>query len=198
MGGLVARYASQVSGYQNKILGIVHGVIPDLGSPAAYRRMKVGAAQEGAAGVVMGKSATELMPVLARAPAPLQLLPSSQYYNGNPWLTIQGGNPDGSDLKLPQNGDPFGEVYLNKSLWWRLYEADIIDLEKSVVAENWKSYIRLIDIPVRKFITDLEKNGYHSNSYIFYGNRINSDGQLRWTTHMEKNIYNLREKNVGQ
>jgi predicted alpha/beta hydrolase family esterase len=50
MGGLVARYASQVSGAKDKILGIVHGVIPDLGSPAAYRRMKVGAKQEGMAG----------------------------------------------------------------------------------------------------------------------------------------------------
>ncbi|WP_407643554.1 esterase/lipase family protein, partial [Buttiauxella massiliensis] len=55
MGGLIARYASQYLGCQNKILGIVHGVIPDLGSPAAYRRMKIGAKQEGAAGIVLGK-----------------------------------------------------------------------------------------------------------------------------------------------
>ncbi|WP_455908694.1 PGAP1-like alpha/beta domain-containing protein, partial [Serratia proteamaculans] len=82
MGGLVARYASQVSGAKDKILGIVHGVIPDLGSPAAYRRMKVGAKQEGMAGAVLGNTAEELMPVLARAPAPLQLLPSAKYLSG--------------------------------------------------------------------------------------------------------------------
>nr|ELR5214863.1 hypothetical protein [Providencia rettgeri] len=60
-------------------LGIVHGVIPDLGSPAAYRRMKTGAGKEGIPGLVLGKNAEELMPVLAFAPAPLQLLPSPKY-----------------------------------------------------------------------------------------------------------------------
>ncbi len=111
MGGLVARYASQVCGAKDKILGIVHGVIPDLGSPAAYRRMKVGAKQEGMAGAVLGNTAKELMPVLARAPAPLQLLPSAKYLSGAPWLTVEGAGEDGSDVKLPQTRDPFGEIY---------------------------------------------------------------------------------------
>lgn len=137
MGGLVARYASQVSGAKDKILGIVHGVIPDLGSPAAYRRMKVGAKQEGMAGAVLGNTAKELMPVLARAPAPLQLLPSAKYLSGAPWLTVEGAGEDGSDVKLPQTRDPFGEIYLNKTLWYRLYESDIIDKDEAVSQSNW-------------------------------------------------------------
>lgn len=69
MGGLIARYAMNppegaFQGCQDKVLGVVHGVIPDLGSPAAYRRMKVGAAQEGMAGKVLGATAKELMSVL--------------------------------------------------------------------------------------------------------------------------------------
>ncbi|QKN81409.1 esterase/lipase family protein [Scandinavium goeteborgense] len=180
MGGLVARYVSQVLGYEDKILGIVHGVIPDLGSPAAYRRMKVGAAQEGPAGAVMGKSAEELMPVLARAPAPLQLLPSGKYCNGASWLTIKGGDANGGDLRLPQNQDPFGEIYLNKSLWWRLYEADIIDKDKKAVESNWDSYFKLVDTSVRRFMNEINKGGYHPNTFAFYGNKIDSDGSLLW------------------
>lgn len=64
MGGLVARYAmnptpeSTFDGCQNKVLGVVHGVIPDLGSPAAYRRMGTGASEEGhTAGHILGWSA---------------------------------------------------------------------------------------------------------------------------------------------
>lgn len=179
MGGLVARYASQVCGAKDKILGIVHGVIPDLGSPAAYRRMKVGAKQEGMAGAVLGNTAKELMPVLARAPAPLQLLPSAKYLSGAPWLTVEGAGEDGSDVKLPQTRDPFGEIYLNKTLWYRLYESDIIDKDENIYSQNWKDYFELMKGSVRPFITELDDK-YHSNTYVFYGHNIASDGTLTW------------------
>ncbi|HCU0181831.1 TPA: acetyltransferase [Enterobacter hormaechei] len=179
MGGLVARYASQVLGAKDKILGIVHGVIPDLGSPAAYRRMKVGARQEGMAGAVLGNTAEELMPVLARAPAPLQLLPSAKYLSGAPWLSVEGAGENGSDVKLPQAGDPFGEIYLNKTLWYRLYESDIIDKDEAVSQSNWIEYNDLIDKNVQPYIESLD-NLYHPNTYAFYGNKIDSDGTLMW------------------
>ncbi|WP_273758002.1 acetyltransferase [Pantoea ananatis] len=180
MGGLVARYASQVCGAKDKILGIVHGVIPDLGSPAAYRRMKVGAKQEGLAGAVLGNTAKELMPVLARAPAPLQLLPSAKYLSGAPWLTVEGAGEDGSDVKLPQARDPFSEIYLNKTLWYRLYESDIIDKDEAVSQSNWDAYRELVDGSVRRFTSILGSRGYHPNSYAFYGHKIASDGTLAW------------------
>ncbi|MCP3713836.1 triacylglycerol lipase [Paraburkholderia sp. CNPSo 3281] len=42
MGGLVARYYSEVMGTQDKVLGIVHGVMPATGAAATYKRMKAG------------------------------------------------------------------------------------------------------------------------------------------------------------
>lgn len=42
MGGLVARSAYMLHGAKDKILGIIHGVQPSNGSPAAYWRMKAG------------------------------------------------------------------------------------------------------------------------------------------------------------
>lgn len=196
MGGLVARYASQVSGAKDKILGIVHGVIPDLGSPAAYRRMKVGAKQEGMAGAVLGNTAEELMPVLARAPAPLQLLPSAKYLAGAPWLTVEGAGEDGSDVKLPRKRDPFGEIYLNKTLWYRLYESDIIDRDENIYSQNWKDYFELMKDSVRPFIIELD-NKYHSNTYAFYGHNIASDGTLAWrktSIYYPKNLHESDRK----
>ncbi|MHB8139154.1 MAG: esterase/lipase family protein [Smithellaceae bacterium] len=42
MGGLVARSACMLHGAKDKVMGIVHGVQPSNGSPAAYWRMKGG------------------------------------------------------------------------------------------------------------------------------------------------------------
>lgn len=42
MGGLVARAACKLSGADNKVLGVIHGVQPANGSPAGYWRMKGG------------------------------------------------------------------------------------------------------------------------------------------------------------
>nr|WP_314265438.1 hypothetical protein [uncultured Moellerella sp.] len=180
MGGLIARHASQVLGMKDKILGIVHGVIPDLGSPAAYRRMKVGADGEGVmgtAGHVLGATAEELMPVLARSPAALQLLPHPKY--PSPWLTIKSDYHD-NDLILPKNKDPFREIYLQEEAWWKLYQSDIIDKEKAISDDNWLDYVKLMKGPVITFMNDLENAGYHPETYVFYGNKEKSDSKLTW------------------
>lgn len=191
MGGLIARYASQVLGMKDKILGIVHGVIPDLGSPAAYRRMKVGAEGEGflgTAGHVLGSTAEELMPVLAQAPAALQLLPSPKYPSS--WLAIKNFSID-NDRVLPKIKDPFNEIYLQEEVWWRLYESDIIDKDNVTSENNWINYAQLIDGPVRKFVYALDKADYHPNTYVFYGDSEKSDGSLTWK-EIDFTIYNIK------
>lgn len=65
-------------------------------------------------------------------------------------------------------------------MWWRLYESDIIDKEELISQKNWIDYFRLIDTPVRSFISSLNEAGYHSITYAFYGNKIKSDGTVRW------------------
>jgi len=42
MGGLVARAACKLPGVKNKVIGVIHGVQPAMGSAAAYWRMKGG------------------------------------------------------------------------------------------------------------------------------------------------------------
>ncbi|HHR6080752.1 TPA: lipase family alpha/beta hydrolase [Providencia alcalifaciens] len=170
MGGLVSRYASELlkTLYKDKILGIVHGVMPDLGSPTAYKMMKIGE-HSFPMSMVLGASATRLMSVLAQSPAPLQLLPSPKYNHGQPWLRIEKGSADGvKDLLLPQKGDPFDEIYLQDKVWWRMYESDILDKEDNLIKANFIKYKGIIDLKVKPFIQDMNSQ-YHVNTYQFYG-----------------------------
>ena len=170
MGGLVSRYASELldTPYKDKILGIVHGVMPDLGSPTAYKMMKIGE-HAFPMSLVLGASATRLMSVLAQSPAPLQLLPSPKYNRGQPWLRIEKGSADGvKDLLLPQQGDPFEEIYLKNGVWWRMYESNILDKDSDLIDANFKKYEKIMTDDVQRFITKMGGN-YHANTYQFYG-----------------------------
>ncbi|MGO2337350.1 esterase/lipase family protein [Providencia sp.] len=193
MGGLVARYAMNppegaFQGCQDKVLGVVHGVIPDLGSPAAYRRMKVGAAQEGIPGAVLGSTAEELMSVLAFAPAPLQLLPYPKYKSS--WLIIEGGGSYPSIVDAATGKfDPFNEIYLRKDVWWQLYEPDILDKDITTINNNWENYSISMRDDVKKFMEHQEKGQYHPNTYIFYGTKIESDNSLTWKKEVEGKAY---------
>ena len=170
MGGLVARHYSENMNGRENVLGIVHGVMPDLGSPAAYRRMKTG--ERGIVGAVIGADAASLMPVLAQSPGPLQLLPGKAYGPG--WLKISSGT---ETVKKPE-ADPYTEIYLNEREWWRLCEKELLldDVDK-----EWKTYLSRIKKNVQKFIEEL--NGkYHPNTYAFYGasEKHPSDDHLIW------------------
>lgn len=170
MGGLVARHYSENMNGQENILGIVHGVMPDLGSPTAYRRMKIG--ERGITGMIIGDNAEKLMPVLAQSPGPLQLLPSRTYGSG--WLRIEGAN---SRQSLPLD-DPYKEIYLNKAAWWRLCEQDLL---LGNTEDEWNKYETRINEEVKEFIEEL--NGkYHPQTWLFYGASADnpSDEFLTW------------------
>jgi len=171
MGGLVARHYSENMNGQENILGMVHGVMPDLGSPAAYRRMKIGE-HSIITGMIIGNSAEKLMPVLAQSPGPLQLLPGRAYGPG--WLKIEGSS---QRISLPV-ADPYAEIYLNKTAWWRLCEQDLL-LDNT--ADEWNKYETRISQIVQIFIEEL--NGkYHPQTWLFYGASADnpSDSFLTW------------------
>ncbi|WP_279047052.1 esterase/lipase family protein [Cedecea davisae] len=170
MGGLVARHYSENIKGQSNILGIVHGVMPDLGSPAAYRRMKTG--ERGIIGMIIGDNAEKLMPVLAQSPGPLQLLPGVAYGPG--WLKIEVCS---SQVSLPVS-DPYEEIYLNKTAWWRLCEQDLL---LGDVDSEWTVFANRIEKRVKTFIKEL--NGkYHPQTWLFYGasEAHKSDAFLIW------------------
>jgi hypothetical protein len=143
MGGLLGR-AMMHPDYGNlkdKVLGVVHGVMPTTGAAAAYKRLRAGfegsnktwwhfldKIQGGIIKGVLGDNGEEVTAVLANAPGGLELLPNKVYGSG--WLKVQ--DRQGNDLMpaLPKE-DPETEIYIQEpKKWWRLINPEWIDPAK--------------------------------------------------------------------
>lgn len=129
MGGLVARALihPKIGGLASEVLGIVHGVMPATGAPAAYKRMRCGF-EEVYGGLdpapkVLGNFGSEVTAVLGNAQGGLELLPSKAYGNG--WLEIRQG--DVLLKSLPENGNPYDEIYKLPKKWFNLLREDWIN-----------------------------------------------------------------------
>jgi len=83
MGGLVARACAKH--IPNKILGIVHGVMPALGAPVCYRRIACGTEADGYVGGkfadIAGRKEDDTTPVMATSPGPLELCQTTDIRN---------------------------------------------------------------------------------------------------------------------
>jgi pimeloyl-ACP methyl ester carboxylesterase len=201
MGGLVARACAQLPEMAERILGVVHGVMPALGAPATYKRIRAGF--EGAGQVVLGRNAAECTAVMANAPGPLELLPTAQYKTWSNrgerhWLRVsyvgigQRGMAEEMESFLGE-GDPYRNIYLNNSAdWWKLIREDLIDpagredskhakkdgkvtVAKTRPAPDFDRYARTLKI-ARSLHKQIEDR-YHPNTYAYYA----ADGQqLAW------------------
>lgn len=192
MGGLVARACAQLPGMAQRILGVVHGVMPAIGAPATYKRMRAGF--EGAAQVILGRNAADCTAVMANAPGALELLPTAQYRTWSNrgerhWLRArylaigQRGMPEEMDSFLGED-DPYGKIYLNNSQdWWKLVREDLIDpagKEDRERAEREGKVFASKKPPIQdfnqfaenmKFARTLHKqieDRYHPNTYAYY------------------------------
>jgi pimeloyl-ACP methyl ester carboxylesterase len=97
MGGLVARACAKR--IPDKIAGVIHGVMPALGAPAAYRRLACGTEGESPdngpmdnvaasrLALILGETTEKTTPVLATSPGALELLPNHLY--PGPWLHVR-------------------------------------------------------------------------------------------------------------
>jgi hypothetical protein len=175
MGGLVARYCSEaIKGGRDKILGIVHGVMPATGAATAYQHVRGGNhapatstlkdwVMAKATSRVLGATGAEVTPVFAQSPGPLQLLPSTDYGMG--WLKIR----DGSQLISLPAKDPYFEIYTKRGKWWGLVNEDLMDPEKKDSRDGtWNKFGKLINKDVLFFHNSIAKK-YHPHTYAFCG-----------------------------
>ena len=190
MGGLAARWASEVAGASGSILGIVHGVQPATGASAGYWRMKAGFEGSWATSRVLGNSGDKVTPILGNIPGGLQLLPNKLHRTnaGDPeWLTItQNG---GLQKALPKS-DPYKEIYQIKAVvkpkkgeqpstneYWTLVDPDLLDpgtvppsggnardqLDASALSSDpWPRYRTVLDIAEQFHGTLLKKTHAHT------------------------------------
>ncbi|GJJ05315.1 hypothetical protein RugamoR64_58530 [Duganella rhizosphaerae] len=167
MGGLVGRALvhPEMGALESQVLGIVHGAMPAIGAPAAYKRMRCGF-EEGVLGVsvaakVLGNYGDEVTAVLGNARGGLELLPSKAYGNG--WLEIR--KDDAVLQRLPVHGDPYAEIYQLRGKWFGL------------LREEWLNPGHLDDrgfehtcelLQRAKAFHESINSTYHSRSYAHY------------------------------
>jgi len=169
MGGLVARAAChpQMGNKADKVLGIVHGVMPADGAGAAYKRQHAGF--EGAESVVLGVTGLEVAAVFSNSPGALQLLPNKRYGNG--WLKVTDARNQ-ELLALPK-ADPYGEIYREPKKWWRLMNPEWLDPEsgkepsQEKLKQTWRKY--LDNLGVAEKFHDALGDYYHPRSHVHYG-----------------------------
>ncbi|TXF96643.1 alpha/beta hydrolase [Massilia arenae] len=191
MGGLVARACAQMSGMSQKIIGIVHGVMPATGAAVAYRRCKVGMRDEDyAAGLVIGSDGREVTAVFAQAPGALQLLPSESY--GTNWLQVH--DPKGKALLSLPDVDPYEEIYLKKDQWWGLVDEDWLKpIEGKPI--SWDYYVRNIKI-ARDFHRKIDGK-YHHNTYVFFGGGEEKQSFSKIVWNLKKGSMSERESDFS-
>lgn len=133
MGGLVARAYSKEN--EAKIQGVIHGVMPATGAPPMYKRMRAGfggveieetdgfvpKAMGTATALIMGANSYDTSAILASCVGALELAPTMNYGNSpetKQWLRVR-NDANGTDVKLPQSGDPYQEIYKSDK-WYGL------------------------------------------------------------------------------
>jgi pimeloyl-ACP methyl ester carboxylesterase len=196
MGGLVGRAcAKQIP---DKILGVIHGVMPDLGAPACYRRIACGTeasspSNDGPTNKkaefiadILGNSPELTMPAMATAPGPLELLPTHRY--SQPWLHLcvvsRVNNKDvARDIVHLPNDNPY-DLYRDMQSWYRLIDPQLVD-----PAKKYDGNLNAVESAVNQAIHSAERfhretldSYYHPNTFAFYGAdpAHKSFGLVRW------------------
>lgn len=176
MGGLVGRglVHPDIGGRQDKVLGVVHGVQPAIGAPAAYKRIRAGFEDPGMlsdpkhsiVSKVLGNYGDEVTAVLANATGGLQLLPGRRYGNG--WLRVQ---HKGKILDAwPKQGNPYKEIYKVRGRWFSLIREQWINPAGLAPQQGGGTIERTHD-----YLDDAEvfhatiENAYHPCTYAHYG-----------------------------
>lgn len=168
MGGLIARAIvhPDIGGLANQVLGIVHGVMPALGSPAAYKRMRSGFEQDTLQSFVasfpLGHTGERVTAVLGNSAGGLQLLPSCGYGNG--WLQLR-QNGLLFDT-FPKHGDPYTEIYKASNRWYGLLKEEWLNPAKDARAGLQRTHA-LLDV-AKRFHERISQT-YHAQTYAHYG-----------------------------
>lgn len=218
MGGFVARACARLraadSSGSGDIAGIIHGVMPALGAPVAYRRIACGTesnrytnglidnVKASRFAEIAGVTPAETTAVMATAPGVLELLPNHLY--PKPWLLVKtltrvnNADKEQQVLGLP-TGNPY-DFYRDTESWYRLIDptlADPADLYKGkpgglkeaiekAVSDAERFHRSILHISAGGDHGDAGKPWYHPNTYAFYGidHERLSYGTIRWAARI--------------
>jgi pimeloyl-ACP methyl ester carboxylesterase len=212
MGGLVARAcAKQIP---DRILGVVHGVMPALGAPVGYRRIACGTersspgndridnAKAECIADILGSRPESSMAVMATSPGVLELLPNHLY--PQPWLhvntvsRVHHKDVVRNIVQLPA-GNPY-DFYRDTHSWYRMIDPRLADPAGKYVGgeEEVRSVIRIAVDSAERFHRQTLDTYYHPNTYAFYGADPEqlSYGKIHWMARDPGNGAVFTESNV--
>ncbi|HEY0060723.1 MAG TPA: hypothetical protein VGC21_01305 [Telluria sp.] len=175
MGGLVARAVihPEIGKLNDKVLGIVHGVMPAIGAGAAYKRMRCGVEGDDVAAKVIGNTGALITAVLGNAQGGLELLPTGAY--GNKWLQVR---HKGQTIKsLPERGDPYEEIYKLRNKWFGLLNEKGLNPAGLMNGPTFDKTCALLD--AAKEFHETINSTYHAQSYAHFGADL-SQPAWRW------------------
>lgn len=210
MGGLVARSACVLHEAKGNVLGVVHGVQPATGSPAAYWRMKAGFERPRGgpnrqlwdwlrnplkmakytllghiSAVILGTNGEEVTSLLGNSPGGLELLPTKDYRDnaGNrDWLYYPSAQ---GEVRLPV-ADPYEEIYQLQDVAYRMVDPGWLNpgqVENVVPGEKgaWELYCLNLK-QAKKFHDSLNTaiTSFHPESYQFYGTDLDSPDRIQF------------------
>ena len=170
-----------------------------------YKRMRAGF--EGIEQVVLGRHAAEAVPVLANAPALLEMLPFASYNAGQPWLKV--GQQSWPTKKEKRSADPYMDIYTNPAWYGLIPErhnalidpagivAKRIGPGKSVREDEFHKHIE----DVEAFHTDITTPGqdYHPQTWAHgsVGQSLKTWDEVHWAGHMPEGM-DLRQAQLLQ
>jgi len=181
MGGLVARACAKRM--PDKIAGIIHGAMPALGAPVAYRRIACGVepsspgsvdgngVEAAAFSLMLGRTTKETTAVMATSPGVLELLPNHLY--PRPWLHLRtvsttGGKKTWHDwVNLPQDS-PY-PMYRELGAWYRVIDPQLADPAGMYKKKGVVNAITEALEEAERFHVEELGSYYHPNTYAFYG-----------------------------
>jgi pimeloyl-ACP methyl ester carboxylesterase len=206
MGGLVARACAKR--IPDKIAGVIHGVMPALGAPLAYRRLACGTEcdnpandaldnyKAGKFADIAGRRPEDTTPVLSVAPGALELLPNQLH--PRPWLHVgigrrplPGQRQEAPEecLHLPNESQPNPyDLYRDFDAWYRM-----VDLRLADPANLYKKATGVIKkvngaISIAENFHEWLADYYHPTTYAYYGNdkAHPAYGRIRWMAHASR------------
>jgi hypothetical protein len=181
MGGLVARACAKR--IPDKIAGVIHGAMPALGAPVAYRRIACGVepsspgsvdgngVEAAAFSLMLGRTTMETTAVMATSPGVLELLPNHLY--PRPWLHLRtvstlGGKKTWHDwVNLPK-ASPY-DMYRDTTSWFRLIDPSLADPAEMYKKKGVVTAITEAIDEAEHFHVQELGTYYHPNTYAFYG-----------------------------
>jgi pimeloyl-ACP methyl ester carboxylesterase len=194
MGGLVARACAKR--IPDKIAGVIHGVMPALGAPVAYRRLACGTEaadfRSTLVAKILGETTRDTTPALATSIGALELLPNHLY--PRPWLHVSVKRPpahsraqetvfDALHLPSEEQPDPY-VLYRDLKPWFRLVDPALADPAGKFAKKEGgvERAIRQAITEAERFHKDCIGEYHHPNTYAFRGDDPGQRafGRVRW------------------